>query len=721
MKDGHFDEETLGTLGRVFKEMWLIEGNGEPGHPHLGKSREVYLGAFRRHRRGWSGINAASLSLIMGDSELSRRVARQVLHICADLLKDPSRRDYWTLATVAEAFLLLGRQERAAKFYRLARARSPRNYGNLASSRRQLSLLARYVKVDPAVLDTLRIPPVVAFTGHMIDPPDQPRAHFPQSASVPVEAEDCLGLAEARRAHRLRLRRMRRGHPVPRVPPGARRGEQRRPPLRQGGFLPDKRGLRRPGLETPRAGGPVQELEMVEQATRGGYREGNEILFSYANQLILGKAILRSRFLETEPLLMAVWDGERNGKPGGTSECVRQWEETGFPYVVIDPVTARVEHRGGGTLRGTAARGGTRQAAEAAFVRPASARDSARAPSGRTIAQRKGRQTIAILFADMVGYSKLREEQVPAYVRGFLTGVSKTLSASAVEPLYKNTWGDAICLAFDDPVGAAECAISLRDMVRRTDWSSFGLPPSLNVRIGLHAGQVYCVQEPLLERLNVFGFHVNQAARIEPITSPGNVYASESFAALLLADPRNRLGLPVRRGCGAAEELRKLSNLSYQTQDGSRVASWQSPGRKERPRRGGSASRPGARRRRQRVAPYESPRDGRPRRPPDEERRDPPPGGAAPERPRRAAAEKGCCSAQDYRQTQERSQAEAGRPAQESGRAAATRGTAPQGSGDQPLDRACARPCIIRPRFVPTCIGLTSGSSWLIMWLSLLS
>ena len=187
MKDGHFDEETLGTLGRVFKEMWLIEGNGEPGHPHLGKSREVYLGAFRRHRRGWSGINAASLSLIMGDSELSRRVARQVLHICADLLKDPSRRDYWTLATVAEAFLLLGRQERAAKFYRLARARSPRNYGNLASSRRQLSLLARYVKVDPAVLDTLRIPPVVAFTGHMIDPPDQPRAHFPQSASVPVK------------------------------------------------------------------------------------------------------------------------------------------------------------------------------------------------------------------------------------------------------------------------------------------------------------------------------------------------------------------------------------------------------------------------------------------------------------------------------------------------------------------------------------------------------
>ena len=48
-------------------------------------------------------------------------------------------------------------------------------------------------------------------------------------------------------------------------------------------------------------------------------------------------------------------------------------------------------------------------------------------------------------------------------------------------------------------------------------------------------------QEPVLNRINFFGSHVNQAARIEPITSPGNVYASEQFAGLMLADSRNRL------------------------------------------------------------------------------------------------------------------------------------------------------------------------------------
>jgi class 3 adenylate cyclase len=532
MKDGHFDEETLGILGRVYKEMWLIEGNGDPGHPHLRKSREVYLGAFRRHRRGWSGINAASLSLIMADNDLSRHVARQVLHICADLLKDPSRRDYWTLATVAEAFLLLGRQERAAKFYRLACARSPRNYGNLASSRRQLSLLARYVKVDPAVIETLRIPPVVAFTGHMIDPPDQPHGHFPPSSAVPVKQSIAsvlrkldarIGYASAACGadilfHECLL---------------ARGGESNVVlPFDKEDFFQTSVNFAGQAWQR-RARAVLAKSSLVEQATRGGYRDGNELLFSYANQLIMGKAILRSRFLETEPLLMAVWDGERNGKPGGTSECVRLWEGTGFPYVVIDPATAQVEHRGGG------ARTSMGEAAEAAFVRPGG--NAAGAQTVRHAASAKARQTIAILFADMVGYSKLPEEQVPAYVKGFLKGVSETLLASAVEPLYKNTWGDAICLAFDDPVEAADCAISLRDMVRRTDWSRLSLPRSLSVRIGLHAGPVYCVREPLLGRLNVFGFHVNQAARIEPITSPGNVYASESFAALLLTDPRNRL------------------------------------------------------------------------------------------------------------------------------------------------------------------------------------
>ena len=516
VKDGHYDEETLGRLGRVHKEMWLIEGDGARDHPHLAKSRELYLGAFQRSRGSFSGINAASLSLIMGDGDLSHRIARQVLRICANTLKDPGQRTYWVLATVAEAFLVLGRQERAAKFYRLARARSARSYSSLASTRRQLLLLARYTKVEPGVLETLRVPPVIAFTGHMIDRPDQERRHFPQSSATPVKQRIAallkrldarIGYASAACGadilfHESIL---------------ARGGESNVVlPFDRDEFL--ETSVSFAGEDWMRRAREVlSRSTSVEQATRGRYG-GDDLLFSYANRLIMGKAILRSRFLETEPLLIAVWDGERHGKPGGTAECVELWEKTGFPSIVIDPVTARL-HKPAKKRRGGAR---SREA-------------------GRETGAGKSRQTVAILFADMVGYSRMPEEQVPAYVTGFLDAVSETLRAGRAEPLYKNTWGDAICLAFDDPVQAAECAISMRDMVRRTDWKRLNLPRTLSVRIGLHAGPVYCIREPLMGRLNVFGFHVNQAARIEPITSPGNVYASESFAALLLGDPRNAL------------------------------------------------------------------------------------------------------------------------------------------------------------------------------------
>ncbi|MCX7029547.1 MAG: TRAFs-binding domain-containing protein [Spirochaetes bacterium] len=521
IRRGHLDEETLGILGRVYKEMWLIEGNGAADHPHLAKSRELYLGAFNRSRGPYSGINAASLSMIMGDREKAETLARTVIRLCAERWKRSDQRDYWTVATVAEANLLLGRQEQAAKYYAFARAKCANNYSSLASTRRQLTLLARSLPVDAKVMDTLRIPPVAAFTGHRIDAPDQERSRFPESAAEPVKKRIAevldrldirIGYASAACGADVLFHECLR----------ARGGECNVVlPFDRGDFL--KTSVSFAGEPwVHRVERVLAESSTVEQATRGGYG-GEDHLFSYANRLIMGKAMLRSRSLETEPLLIAVWDGKRNGAPGGTAECIETWKQSGLPLVVIDPGSARETNAGEGTgpASGSARKG---KATRRAFV-PAS--------SG------SGRQTVAILFADLVGYSRLREEQVPRYVQGFLAALADTMRRRRLRPIYKNTWGDAICLVFADPLEAADCALAMRDTIRRTDWTRLGLPGHLILRIGLHAGPVYCLDEPLLERRNFFGFHVNQAARIEPITSPGNVYASEAFAALLLEDPRN--------------------------------------------------------------------------------------------------------------------------------------------------------------------------------------
>jgi class 3 adenylate cyclase len=72
-------------------------------------------------------------------------------------------------------------------------------------------------------------------------------------------------------------------------------------------------------------------------------------------------------------------------------------------------------------------------------------------------------------------------------------------------------------------------------LINQTRWEDKSLPAELNLRIGLHAGPVFKCIDPISERQNFFGTHVSRAARIEPITPPGQMYASQGFAALAAA------------------------------------------------------------------------------------------------------------------------------------------------------------------------------------------
>jgi class 3 adenylate cyclase len=75
------------------------------------------------------------------------------------------------------------------------------------------------------------------------------------------------------------------------------------------------------------------------------------------------------------------------------------------------------------------------------------------------------------------------------------------------------------------------------------DWASLGLSEPSPIRIALHAGPVFCGFDPIIGRDNYFGSSVTKAARIEPVTPPGMVYASEAFAATLAATGRDEFSL----------------------------------------------------------------------------------------------------------------------------------------------------------------------------------
>jgi class 3 adenylate cyclase len=106
--------------------------------------------------------------------------------------------------------------------------------------------------------------------------------------------------------------------------------------------------------------------------------------------------------------------------------------------------------------------------------------------------------------------------------------------------LFTNTWGDGLFLVFADAGVAADCALDLQEAIATTDFSAARLPTPVSLRIGVHLGPVYAGHDPILGHESYFGAHVNRAARIEPVTPEGCIYVTETMAAFLEVESRER-------------------------------------------------------------------------------------------------------------------------------------------------------------------------------------
>jgi len=158
-----------------------------------------------------------------------------------------------------------------------------------------------------------------------------------------------------------------------------------------------------------------------------------------------------------------------------------------------------------------------------------------------------------LLFADVRNYSKLSQEQTPLFCTHFLTIVRQVIDLFlGFEPLantspehtappstldFFNTWGDGLFVVFRDAAACARFALVLLQKVHHTRWQLYGLPPELTMRVGLHAGPVMIGWDPIVKHTNFFGPHVSYAQLIEPITTPGCVFATEAFASMLVTAP----------------------------------------------------------------------------------------------------------------------------------------------------------------------------------------
>jgi class 3 adenylate cyclase len=143
----------------------------------------------------------------------------------------------------------------------------------------------------------------------------------------------------------------------------------------------------------------------------------------------------------------------------------------------------------------------------------------------------------AILFTDLHGFSRLRDEQFPLFVDEVLGALGAVLDDHPDTVLWRNCWGDAIAAVFSDVSEAADCALRLHEALKRIDLETIGLPADLELRIGAHAGPVMAIADPITHKPTYWGRELTRAARIEPRTPEGEVYVTDAFAALLSLEP----------------------------------------------------------------------------------------------------------------------------------------------------------------------------------------
>ena len=514
--ENHVDEETLGMLARTYKDSAARTASSGEAHEYLCQAAEIYTQAHKLSGGDWTGINAATTALLIGNKQRAAKLARDVRTSCLRELQRTHNDKYWLLATMGEAALVLRDWSQAKDWYMQAGQIGRRRFGDLQSSRRNARLLLNYWKADPSDIErSLHIPPVALFVGHMIDRPGRPWPRFPAGLE-PVIAqairekmkigEVAIGYSSAACGSDILFLEavLDAGSEIVLVLPYER--EQ---------FILDSVDL----VPGSRWRGRFERV--MECATRVVTASTHRldiggVSYDYSNQLLLGLARIHASALETGLAPLAVWDGSPGDSPGGTANAVERWREIGLPVEIIDPVRLLKETR----FR---------------FRRAKTKGSKLKARRAKPPGNQFGSRIMSMLFADAVSFSRLTEEQVARFAEHFLGAIAQLIARAPREVVAKNTWGDGLYLVFSDVAAAGKFALDLRDLITGTRWEMCGLPGGLGLRIALHAGPVYEFNDPITGKRSYIGTHVSRAARIEPITPPGQVYASEAFAALAAA------------------------------------------------------------------------------------------------------------------------------------------------------------------------------------------
>jgi class 3 adenylate cyclase/tetratricopeptide (TPR) repeat protein len=517
--DSRLQVEARSLGGRLLKDHYQRAATSSAKKKFAAESARLYSEAHELSGEWFPGINAATMSLLAGDARRAKQIATAVIEQTRAAAQ--TSEDYWLDATLGEAHVLIGELEIAARHYAKAVRGAAGRLGDIASMRRNLQLIAEHLDVGeiPALFN---IGGVVVFSGHMIDHPDRAAklpARFPASPAMEAEVavairtelertNAAVGFSAAAAGSDILFaeQMLERGAELHIVLPFARDDFY---------FTSVDFGLPEMWQWRKRCDAVLERAAQVHLATEDKYL-GDDVLLDFANNIMQGLAITRARELGVEPRAVVVVEPGSKRFVGGTAHFIERWKSGGREVHQINLASLREN------------------------VPPSRTKASRAVASASPPIRRPKREIHTMLFADVKNFSKLTEEQAPSFFVTFLNMVARVIAASKRRPIFANTWGDGLFLVFDQVVDCADFAMRLLDRIETIDWEKLGLPSDTTVRMGLHAGPVYPRMDKIIQRVNFFGSHVNRAARIEPVTTPGCAFTSDQFAALLAIERDHR-------------------------------------------------------------------------------------------------------------------------------------------------------------------------------------
>lgn len=450
----------------------------------------TYHQEFIKTGAHYSAINAATLYLLSGDHRQASELANSAIEIARQDLGP----QYFPLTTQAEAFILLNRQDEARKAIGEAAKHNEKNLLTRARTHRQLKLICNYLDIDPEILDPLLPETVIHYCGHIYD------RHRPLN-----KKDECELL--------LRIENVISNQHCAVAYGSLAAGADimfAESILKQGGelnvWLPF-------GVESfcdvlVRTAGAnwgkrfydcIKGAHTVSCATESDFL-GEDSLFKFCSDVAMGMAIMRANSLNTKLKQLAVWNQLESNQSSATYLNIAKWKELGHHSEII-PCPAKLPKHYVRKVQGSY-------------------------PESR-------RESHAILFADVRGYSKLSDRDIVWYFNVLQPVLAKAIEEFQPEIQHLDTWGDAIFLVTEKASTAARIAVALDNAIAEIDQTSLDLEVPLLMRVGLHYGPVYKLYDSLTKCFTYSSNDVNKTARIEPVTPPGEIFGTEPFVAML--------------------------------------------------------------------------------------------------------------------------------------------------------------------------------------------